>query len=151
MKYLAKVTFQNVPSCNVIYGSGVWNNLLSPLQEEVASQIGPALLWDITQLLVIIPQRRFGTNCLSHLKGYFFPFFFLFSNPNYYVSYFIAKRKVYECEYKPRIWINRFSCKLSFESWDNHVNVLKLHLQSHKRVTSLREALLRFCAYLQRD
>jgi hypothetical protein len=65
--------------------------------------------------------------------------------------YFIAKKKIYVREYKPQIWINRFSCKLSFESCDNHVNVLKLHLQSHKRVTSLIEALLRFCEYLQRD
>jgi hypothetical protein len=59
--------------------------------------------------------------------------------------------KIYESVYKPRVWINRFSSELSFESCDNHVNVLKLHLQSHRRVTSLREALLRFCEYLQRD
>jgi len=53
--------------------------------------------------------------------------------------------------YKPRVWINRFSSKLSFESWDKHVDILELHLQSHKMATSLHEALLRFCAYFQRD
>ena len=42
---------------------------------------------------------------------------------------------IYEYEYTPRVLINRFSTKPSFESCDNYVNVLELHLQSHKRVT----------------
>jgi hypothetical protein len=28
-----------------------------------------AVFWDVTELIVVIPYRSFGTNCRSHLQG----------------------------------------------------------------------------------
>ena len=40
---------------------------LSPMRTAVT--LRPAFFWDITQRMVVIPYRRFGTNYRSHLQG----------------------------------------------------------------------------------
>ena len=57
------------PICDLVPATKLeflWN---SCYQTSAAVRMRPALFWGLTQHRLVIPYRRFGTTCLSHLKG----------------------------------------------------------------------------------